>query len=413
MVIIRLFSAKGPDLKSRRKYLLLAAKLAIAALLLTWVFSRVHWRDYVQAADDGRSYSIVQALPDGERPAGFVVQRGYFGTGARRSLTVAELEPIPGSREVVRKGFASSLRGVRLPILFAAGFGFGGALLLMALRWWFLLRVLDIRIRIWETIRLTFLGQFFNTVVPGTVGGDVIKAYYVAKHTPKKAAVLVSIFMDRVLGLTEMTLLAGVMLGVVYAGASASGSAADLEKLHLPALTLAVVVALVVAAFLFVFSARLRGLLRLERLYGRLPIAHYFDEAGKAAGLYRNRIGVMAKAVLITFGGHILWIGSLGLVGISLALNTPWYNFFLYIPLIYILGAVPLTPGGVGLIEKLYVVFFASPVCSPSEIMVLALLARLIPVFWGLPGVVVAITGPRIPAAETMQAELGIEQAAK
>lgn len=397
---------------NKRKFLLLAVKLAVAALLLGWVFSQVHWRDYVLAAADGKSYSVVKVLPEDGNPAEFLVERGYFAAGASRSFTLSQLEPIPGGEDVIRKGFASSLGGLRLPILFVAGLGFGGALLLMALRWWFLLRVLDIHIRIWEIIRLTFLGQFFNTVVPGTVGGDVVKAYYVAKHTPKKAAVLVSIFMDRVLGLTEMTLLAGVMLGVVFTGALVSGDAADMEKVQLPALTLAVVLVLIVSAFVFLFSSRLRSLLRLEKLYKRLPIAHHFDAAGEAASLYRSRIGVLAKAVLITFGGHILWIGSLGVVGLGVGLNTAWYNFFLYIPLIYIIGAVPLTPGGVGLIEKLYVVFFTTPVCSPSEIMVLALLARLIPIFWGLPGIVVAITGPRIPGAEAMEAELGIEKGA-
>jgi hypothetical protein len=37
---------------------------------------------------------------------------------------------------------------------------------------------------------------------------------------------------------------------------------------------------------------------------------------------------------------------------------------------------------------------------------VLALLARLIPVLWGLPGAVVAVTGSKVPAIDSMQAEL-------
>ena len=75
-------------------------------------------------------------------------------------------------------------------------------------------------------------------------------------------------------------------------------------------------------------------------------------------------------------------------------------------PLIYIIGAVPLTPGGVGWIENWYVEFFRASPSGVSTILVLALLARLVPILWGLPGVIVAVTGVRLPGAESMQAEL-------
>ena len=39
-----------------------------------------------------------------------------------------------------------------------------------------------------------------------------------------------------------------------------------------------------------------------------------------------------------------------------------------------------------------------------------ALLARIVPMLWGIPGALVAISGPKLPQAETLEAELGIEQ---
>jgi uncharacterized membrane protein YbhN (UPF0104 family) len=99
-------------------------------------------------------------------------------------------------------------------------------------------------------------------------------------------------------------------------------------------------------------------------------------------------------------------VGFVALTGLSLSLPTAWYNYFVYVPLIYIIGAVPLTPGGVGWIENWYVKFFQTAICGASAILVLALLARLIPVLWGLPGAVVAVTGSKVPAVDSMQAEL-------
>jgi hypothetical protein len=77
-----------------------------------------------------------------------------------------------------------------------------------------------------------------------------------------------------------------------------------------------------------------------------------------------------------------------------------------YLPLIYIIGAVPITPGGVGLVENLYVEFFQGPGVNASTIVAMAMFARILPMLWGLPGLWVAIHGPKLPPSEQMQQEL-------
>jgi len=390
--------------KKPRKILLTVVKLLVAATLLVWVLSGVHWRNYVQAKDGKTEYELATSVEGGSTPRTLNVLQGRLWWAKQVQVNVNELKPISESdSSVVRKGFVSILVGINKLLLGLACAGFVTSVLVTAVRWWFLLRLLDIHISVWEAVRLTFLGQFFNTIVPGTVGGDLVKAYYVARHTPKKAQALVCIFVDRVLGMTELTLLASVMLVVVLIG-----GLAPRENLRVPMLTVPIVVLILACAFTFIFSSRVRRLLHLQKLYNRLPIAHHFAAAGEAAQTYRRRLGSLVKAVMITFGGHIVWIGSISLIGMSLGLQTRVFNYFLYVPLVYIIGAVPLTPGGVGLVEALYVSFFA-PV-APTEVLALALLARLIPVFWGLPGALVAVTGPKVPKTAAMEAELGLTE---
>jgi uncharacterized protein (TIRG00374 family) len=274
----------------------------------------------------------------------------------------------------------------------------------VALRWWFLLRLQRIRIGLWETIRLTFLGQFYKAVVPGTVGGDLVKAYYVSKHTQKKAALLVSMFVDRLLGLAELTMLAAVMISIVLAARLEPWS-----KIATPAISTGVIVVLVTGMLVFLLSQRFRRLFRLQKFYRRLPIAHHIEAAGDAARLYRRRYRQLLQATAITIGAHILFVGAIWMLGLSLRLDgIAWYSYFVYVPLIYIIGAVPITPGGVGLIEQLYVTYFVSAAAhvSPSIVLTMALLARLIPILLALPGAVVAITGPRLPKVQAMQREL-------
>jgi hypothetical protein len=386
-----------------KKILLLVVKLGIAAALMTWVLSKVYWHDYVTDRQ-GKSHALLEQKEGPTRTV--VVDSGPFWRQEKSERLRTDFRPFKDGgdpNDVVFPGFRSSLLNINKALL-AVGFcGFGISMLIIAVRWWFLLRLQDIRIRFWEVIRLTFLGQFFNQVVPGTVGGDLVKAYYVSKHTPKKAAVLVSVFVDRVLGLTELTLLAAVMVVAVLIGGMET-----FDTVREPVLYVVVVTGIVVMALVFLLSSRFRSMFHLQRFYQRLSIARHVAAAGDAARLYRQRLPALLKAIGATFGAQFVWIMSITLLGVSIGLSEhiKWYNYFTYIPLIYIIGAIPLTPGGVGIVEGFYIRFFS--MVNPSAILVLAMLARIIPILWGLPGIIVAVTGPKLPKVEQMQAELQV-----
>jgi hypothetical protein len=283
--------------------------------------------------------------------------------------------------------------------------GFLLTVLITAIRWWLLLRLQAIRMSRWEAIRLTFLGQFFNAVVPGTVGGDLVKAYYASKHTRRKAAAVVSIFVDRVIGMTELALLAGGMLLVVWLG-----GLAEPGTLYWPAITVAVVLGGLAMAVPVLLSPKLRKILHVQKLYQRLPISKQISAAGRAASRYGKRWPYLVMAIGMTVLAHVCWIGGIALVGLALSMDTPVWAYFVYVPLIYILGAVPISPGGVGWVESLYQSYFSLTAGNPSAVLALALLARLIPIFWSLPGAIVAVRGARLPRAEVMQAELNMPE---
>ena len=81
--------------------------------------------------------------------------------------------------------------------------------ILATYRWHILLRSQNINRPFLETLKLNLIGTFFNLLVPGGVGGDVVKAYYVAHHNPEqKMRAILTIFMDRFLGLFTMVFMA-------------------------------------------------------------------------------------------------------------------------------------------------------------------------------------------------------------
>ena len=338
--------------KRSRKLLLAAVKLSIAVALLILVLSQVHWSDH-QVGDDRQP------------------------------------------------GFRSSLMHVKLLPVVAGFLAFGLSQLTISVRWRLLLQVQNIPLSRLEAVRLTFLGLFFNNAVPGTVGGDLFKAYYAAQHTPRKAGAVIAVLMDRALGMTELALMATVMLVLSWAL-----GLMPTEELTGPAIAVAVVLVILFLGMTFLLSRRFRRMLHLQRFYQRLPIAHHLAAAGKATGRYRRRPGKLVEAMGLSLLAHIFLVGSIYLLGVGLSLPTTWYRYFLAVPLIYTVGAVPITPGGLGLVEKLYLVFFAA---NPSQLLVLALMARLLPLAWGLPGLWVFLSGPRPPKAALIRHELELD----
>jgi uncharacterized protein (TIRG00374 family) len=91
----------------------------------------------------------------------------------------------------------------------AAGIALGGlTYLISALRWWILLRAQDIRVSLARTFELTLMGEVFNLVTAGGVGGDAAKIYLLTRqHRERKLAVTMSLMVDHLVGLVAMALL--------------------------------------------------------------------------------------------------------------------------------------------------------------------------------------------------------------
>jgi len=76
-------------------------------------------------------------------------------------------------------------------------------------RWYTLARIQGFDTSRWQALKLYFVGIFFNLVMPGGVGGDVIKGYYFVKQNPRaRTRAMTTIFMDRLMGLYIMIFMA-------------------------------------------------------------------------------------------------------------------------------------------------------------------------------------------------------------
>ena len=77
-------------------------------------------------------------------------------------------------------------------------------------RWFWLVRVVEPRFRSGAAFLLGFIGNVFNLVIPGAVGGDLIKAAYLVRMDINRTQAVASMVIDRILGLLGLFILAGI-----------------------------------------------------------------------------------------------------------------------------------------------------------------------------------------------------------
>ena len=83
------------------------------------------------------------------------------------------------------------------------------AVLLTFVRWWYLVRALDVPCRFPDAIRISFWGYLFNLAPLGIVGGDLVKAVMLGhEHPQHRAKAVASVLVDRVIGLYVLFLVA-------------------------------------------------------------------------------------------------------------------------------------------------------------------------------------------------------------
>src|ERR1043165_8545891 len=85
--------------------------------------------------------------------------------------------------------------------------------ILAIMRWQILLRIQQIRLSWLKAGAIVMVGLFFNHFLPGGVGGDAMRLYFIFKLAPeRKVGATLSVAMDRVLGLLTLLSLAGISL---------------------------------------------------------------------------------------------------------------------------------------------------------------------------------------------------------
>lgn len=103
---------------------------------------------------------------------------------------------------------------IERPWLLAMNLGlFTVGAVIATLRFRVLLGIAGVHVRFGTVLRLQMTAFFFNVVIPGNIGGDVVKALYVARDAPreKRTTILLVAFVERLLGLSALVILGALV----------------------------------------------------------------------------------------------------------------------------------------------------------------------------------------------------------
>ncbi len=275
-----------------------------------------------------------------------------------------------------------TLAHVQFPPLLLALALYFLAILIGALKWQILVKAQGIDAPLGAVLSFSLVGLFFGNVMPSNVGGDVVRAYDLARATQGRTeAAAVSVLVDRLMGLVA-NLGAAVIMAVL---ATAMLAKAEIEELE---------IATVVVAGIFIFGLALLFSRRVSRrfafLFERQPFARLRPLALKiysALQVYRFRYGALALNVSLSAAIVMVTACVWYMVGLAVGIDdVSFFYFLLFNPLIAFVLLIPISINGLGT-KELTAVFFLSLIgVAQAQSLSMSLLFHLIIITTSLPG---------------------------
>jgi hypothetical protein len=250
---------------------------------------------------------------------------------------------------------------------------------LMAYRWVVLLCILEpeARPQLAAIMRIFFVSTFVGTFLPASVGGDAVRAYSLAKLNVRVGDAVASVFMDRMLGVASVLVMALVGLAL----------ARDLAGNVAIMLSLAVAATLCAITVLLIFSHGMSSLATL--VVNRLPapsvqsaLRRLLESIRLYADYRPQLVNVLAGSIAV----QVLRVVQAYYLGIGLGIDAPLSVYFAFIPLILLVMLLPVTFNGIGTGQAAFVWFFGRAGVPAPAAFALSVLFIALGVIGNLPG---------------------------
>ena len=247
-------------------------------------------------------------------------------------------------------------------------------IIVRARRWQVLLHALRVDVPLKELVTIYFIGSAFNNLLPSGVGGDAIRAVELNQHTDQVSDAVTSVVVDRFLGLYGSLMLGFVTL--IFAWKLVPAQVTWISGLVFLAMT---------GGGLVLVNRPIYHLLR------RIPPVRVVTDIRPIHGLFESFQRYPPGALGRAFGVGLIVNGLLIAINIALGVGLGigiWPVYYLiFVPLVNLTLALPLSVAGFGFREGAYTMLFGTVGVLGETAVALSLLVfmtgNLVPGFMG------------------------------
>ncbi|MBV8802734.1 MAG: flippase-like domain-containing protein [Gammaproteobacteria bacterium] len=221
-----------------------------------------------------------------------------------------------------------------------------------AYRWYLLNSAQNILINYPHTVIATYVGLAFNYLLPGAVGGDIVRSYYLFKKAPnQKSAGLISVFLDRMLGFIGLMFL--ICTVVIFHMSQLHKQPHLFYLLFLFALFCASV--LIVFLSLMVLPHRFGLINALDKRYPNKRWATSLVSLLNALKTFQLPKIIILKCLIVSIVLQLL--ATVAIMLIANIMGLPQLGIADYIiafSITQVVNLIPATPGGIGMGEMAF-----------------------------------------------------------
>ena len=231
-----------------------------------------------------------------------------------------------------------------------------------ALKWKLFLESFGNAVNVFHLFKLYVLGYFVNLFMPSYLGGDAVRSFYIGRKVGQHDALAATI-LERYTGLAAMLVLALIFVWFV-----------DYVTWEMKLAVVGVALALTTATFVALSTTLTAALGRITKL---APLMRHIGKIQEALDLARRNHALLLKALGLSFLFHTATVVNTLVCAHAVGWTTaPAGELFVVLPLILIIGAVPLAPSGLGVQEGAFYFFLTAVGATPAQALGIGVILR-------------------------------------
>ena len=244
--------------------------------------------------------------------------------------------------------------------------------IIAAIRWKKVLKNLSHSHSFARVLYCLWIGLFFSQTLPSSIGGDVVRGYYICKEGCSLKSSTLSVLLDRIFGMTGLLVLVVITTPLFF-------NRINDETAKLGLIIISIIsVGSILSIFVFNFPKKISHWKVVRMLFVLM------QEAKKI--MFSSLSG--AKLIVLSVVVHTISIISVVILSLGAGLNISWIDIMLIVPLATLFMTIPISIAGWGVREGVMVLGLGYLGVSSESALTLAILFGLLPLIISLPGIV-------------------------